>query len=174
MALGLLAVAQAASAASPFTLGSPAFGPSAEIPRRYTCEGEDLAPPLAWSGAPGGTRSFALVVDDPDAPDPAAPRTVWVHWVLYDLPPATTALPAGATAATLPGGSHEGVNDWKQRGYRGPCPPVGRHRYVHTLYALDVWLPELGEPTKAALLRAMDGHVLAQATLVGTYQKQRP
>jgi Raf kinase inhibitor-like YbhB/YbcL family protein len=156
-----------------FTLTSPAFAPLGAIPKRHTCDGEDLSPPLAWTGAPAGTKSLALVVDDPDAPDPAAPKLVWVHWVLYDLPPGTASLVQGTTAKTLPPGAREGLNDWKRTGWRGPCPPVGRHRYFHKLYALDIVLPDLHHPDKAALERAMAGHVLAQAELVGTYQRER-
>jgi Raf kinase inhibitor-like YbhB/YbcL family protein len=153
------------------TLTSPNFGSGAAIPRVHSCEGGDRSPALAWSGAPQGTRSLALIVDDPDAPDPAAPRTTWVHWVLYGLPAESTGLPEGAKAATLPHGAREGVNDWKRPGYGGPCPPIGRHRYFFKLYALDVELPELHRPTKAALEQAMKGHVLASAELIGTYQK---
>jgi len=155
------------------TLSSPAFKSFNEIPKRHTCDGEDLSPPLAWTGAPAGTRSLALIVDDPDAPDPAAPKVVWVHWVLYDLPPGTTALAQGTTAKTLPPGTREGFNDWKQPGWRGPCPPIGRHRYFHRLYALDILLPDLHHPTRAALEKAMEGHVLAKAELVGTYRRMR-
>jgi Raf kinase inhibitor-like YbhB/YbcL family protein len=143
-------------------------------PARHTCDGEDRSPSLAWSGAPVGTKSFALIVDDPDAPDPAAPKMTWVHWVLYDIPADATGLPEGATAKTLPKGARQGVNDWKTPGWRGPCPPVGRHRYVHKLYALDIALPDLRRPNKAALERAMKGHVLAQAELIGTYQRSSP
>jgi Raf kinase inhibitor-like YbhB/YbcL family protein len=152
-------------------LTSTAFAPGGDIPRRFTCQGEDVSPALAWRGAPEGTRSFALIVDDPDAPDPARPRMTWVHWVLYDLPASASELPEGARAADLPAGARQGRNDWKRTGYGGPCPPIGRHRYVHKLYALDALLGDLGEPTKAALERAMDGHVLARAELIGTYQK---
>jgi Raf kinase inhibitor-like YbhB/YbcL family protein len=151
---------------------STAFADGREIPRKYTCQGDDASPPLAWSGAPPGTVSLALVVDDPDAPDPAAPKTTYVHWVLYGLPPTAAGLPEGARTKTLPPGTREGVNDWKRTGFGGPCPPVGRHRYFFKLYALDVALPDLGRPTKEALLRAMEGHVLEQAQLMGTYQKQ--
>lgn len=153
------------------TLSSPAFAPLGAIPKRHTCDGEDVSPPLAWTGAPAGTKSFALIVDDPDAPDPAAPKVVWVHWVLYDLPPATTSLAPGTIAKTLPAGAREGLNDWKQPGWRGPCPPIGRHRYFHKLYALDIVLPDLHHPTRAALEQALEGHVLAKAELVGTYQR---
>lgn len=155
-----------------FTLGSPAFAPGGAIPRRHTCQGEDVSVPLAWSGAPAGTRSFALVVTDPDAPDPAAPLFTWVHWILYNLPPDTQALAAGMSCAALPPGTGEGLNDWHRTGYGGPCPPLGRHRYVHALYALDVMLPDLGAVTRVTLLNAMKGHVLAHAELVGTYCKE--
>ena len=124
-------------------------------------------------GAPPGTQSLALIVDDPDAPDPAAPCMTWVHWVLYNIPSSVAALPEGVAPARWPAGTREGSNDWQRPGYRGPCPPVGRYRYFHKLYALDVVLPDLGAPSKAALEQAMRGHVLAQAELVGTYQKQR-
>lgn len=152
-----------------FVLSSPAFSPNGKIPRAHTCEGADRAPALAWRGAPAGAKSFALVVDDPDAPDPTAPRMTWVHWVLYNLPADATGLPAGG--APLPDGAREGKNDWKRTGWGGPCPPVGRHRYFFKLYALDAVLPDLHQPDKAALERAMDGHVLAKCELVGTYQK---
>lgn len=154
-------------------LTSPAFPPDGEIPRLYTCEGKDLAPPLQWSGVPDETRSLVLIVDDPDAPDPKAPRITWVHWVLYDIPARADGLPEGATTARLPAGTREGLNDWRRTGYSGPCPPIGRHRYVHKLYALDAALPDLDEPTKTQLEAAMEGHVLAQAELVGTYEKAR-
>jgi Raf kinase inhibitor-like YbhB/YbcL family protein len=153
------------------SLRSPAFPPSGEIPKECTCDGQDVSPPLEWSGAPTGTKSFALIVDDPDAPDPKAPKTTWVHWVLYDIPASATALPKAATAKSLPAGTHEGVNDWKRTGYGGPCPPIGRHRYFHKLYALDASLGDLGRPTKAALERAMQAHILAKAELIGTYQR---
>jgi Raf kinase inhibitor-like YbhB/YbcL family protein len=150
---------------------SSAFTEQGEIPAKYTCEGEDLSPPLAWNGAPADTKSFALIVDDPDAPDPAAPKRVWVHWVMYDLPPATTSLPEGAKHA--PSGGRDGLNDWGKTGYGGPCPPIGRHRYFHKLYALDIVLGDRGQLAKAALEAAMQGHVLASAELVGTYQKKK-
>jgi len=153
-------------------LSSSAFAPNAEIPQRHTCQGDDISVPLAWHGAPAGTKSYVLIVDDPDAPDPKAPKMTWVHWVLYNIPPSVAGLPAGVQTATLPPGTHEGLNDWKRTGYGGPCPPIGRHRYFHKLYALDTVLPDLGRPDKAALEKAMKGHVLAQAELVGTYQKK--
>jgi hypothetical protein len=153
------------------SITSTAFVAGGAIPRRYTCEGDDASPPLAWSGAPDAAKSFVLVVDDPDAPDPAAPQLTWVHWVLYDIPAAAHGLPGAAKAADLPAGTREGLNDWERTGYGGPCPPVGRHRYFHKLYALDTVLGDLGHPTKAKLEAAIKGHVLAHAELVGTYQK---
>jgi Raf kinase inhibitor-like YbhB/YbcL family protein len=156
-------------------LTSSAFSPQAEIPGRYTCEaeGREVSPPLAWDGVPPAAQSLALVVDDPDAPDPQAPKTTWVHWVLYNLPPAAAGLAEAVAAQDLPPGTHEGLNDWKKTGYGGPCPPIGRHRYFFKLYALDTVLPDLGRPTKAQLEKAMAGHVVAQAELVGTYEKQK-
>ena len=153
------------------TLRSDAFEHQGSIPAKHTCEGADVSPALRWSGVPQGTRSLVLIVDDPDAPDPKAPRMTWVHWLLYDLPADATGLPEGV--ARLPAGTREGVNDWRRTGYGGPCPPIGRHRYFHKLYALDTVLGDLGTPTKARLEEAMQGHVIAQAELIGTYQKER-
>ncbi len=150
---------------------STAFEDGGAMAAKYTCEGRDIAPPLNWDGVPEGTRSLALIVDDPDAPDPAAPRMVYVHWVLYNLPPDAGGLPEGVTSADLPAGTREGRNDWRRTGYGGPCPPIGRHRYFHKLYALDVVLGDLGQPTKDELLKAMQGHIIAQAQIVGTYRK---
>ena len=150
---------------------STVFAADQPIPAVYTCEGKDISPPLAWVGAPPGTRSFALIVDDPDAPDPAAPQRTWVHWVLYNIPAASMRLPEAVAARALPAGTREGRNDWGRTGYGGPCPPIGRHRYFFKLYALDTELPDLREPDKASLERAMRGHVLAQGQLIGTYQK---
>lgn len=152
------------------TLASPAFHHNGEISRRYTCDGDDVSPPLAWSGVPKEANSLVLIVDDPDAPDPKAPRMVWVHWLLYNLPPDCTGLPEGARS--LPRGALEGLNDWKRTGYGGPCPPVGRHRYFHKLYALDCLLPDLKQPSKARLEKAMRDHVLADATLIGMYARR--
>jgi Raf kinase inhibitor-like YbhB/YbcL family protein len=151
---------------------SDAIGSNAAIRSNYTCDGQDVSPPLRWSDAPAGTKSFALIVDDPDAPDPAAPKMTWVHWVLYNIPASSGGLPEAVASAALPQGTLEGLNDWKQTGYRGPCPPVGRHRYFHKLFALDVVMPNLKRPTKAQLEKAMQGHVLATAELIGTYQKR--
>jgi Raf kinase inhibitor-like YbhB/YbcL family protein len=155
------------------TIRSPAFGPMAAIPRKYTCDGDNVAPPLQWSGAPEGTQSLALIVEDPDAPDPAAPQRVFVHWVLYDLPPTSSSLPEGTTADTLPAGTREGRNDWDRRGYGGPCPPKGRHRYFFRVYALDRLLGDLRTPSKADVEAAMADHMLATAELVGTYERAR-
>ena len=146
-------------------LASPAFSDGGEIPPAYTCDGEDRAPPLVWSGVPDNAQSLVLIVDDPDAPDPAAPKRVWVHWVVYNLAPSATGLDGA-----LPGGAFEGLNDWKQAGYRGPCPPIGRHRYFFKLYALDTRLPEMHQANKSKIEQAMAGHVLAQAQLIGRYQ----
>jgi hypothetical protein len=153
-------------------LTSSAFENGKEIPAIYTCEGKDISPPLAWSGGPAGALSLALIVDDPDAPDPKAPRMTWVHWVLYNLPPDSSGLAEDAGSGPLPPGAQPGLNDWKRTGYGGPCPPIGRHRYFHKLYALDVRLDGLKRATKADLEAAMKGHVLAEATLIGTYQKR--
>ena len=153
------------------TLTSSALAHNGEIPTQYTCEGKDLSPPLAWSGVPAGAKSLALIVDDPDAPDPAAPKVTWVHWVLYNIPASTPGLPEAVKQ--LPAGARQGLNDWQRTGYGGPCPPIGRHRYFHKLYALDIALPDPEKPTKANVEAAMKGHVLAQAELVGTYQKRK-
>ncbi len=154
------------------TLASSAFSHGQSIPREHTCDGEDISPPLAWADVPPGTESLVLIVDDPDAPDPAAPKMTWVHWILYNIPPSATSLPPAASRADLPPGTREGLNDWKRTGYGGPCPPIGRHRYFHKLYALDVQLPDLGAPTKAAIEKAMADHILASAELVGTYERR--
>ncbi len=151
-------------------LESTAFADGGEIPARYTCEGEDLSPPLVWSEVPPGAQSFALVVEDPDAPDPAAPKMTWVHWIVYNLPAEARALPEGGR---LPAQAHSGLNDWHRTGWGGPCPPIGRHRYFFRLYALDAVLTPARSVTRAMLAQAMAGHVLAQAELMGTYQKRR-
>ena len=146
-------------------ISSPDFAANGPIPRKHTCEGDDAAPTLEWRGAPAGTKSFALIVDDPDAPDPAAPKMVFVHWVAWDIP---------ATATSIDGSQKEGKNDGGGRGYMGPCPPIGRHRYFFKLYALDTDLGDLGaSTTKADLERAMKGHVLGQAELMGTYESSK-
>jgi hypothetical protein len=156
----------------PFRLTSPAFDNGREIPSRHTCEGEDSSPALSWTDPPGGAASFVLIVDDPDAPDPAKPKMTWVHWLLYDIPASIRSLPEATTTRRLPPGTREGVNDWHRTGYGGPCPPIGRHRYYHKIHALDCLLGDLQEPEKPALLEAMEGHVVASAELMGTYQKR--
>ncbi|MHB8623523.1 MAG: YbhB/YbcL family Raf kinase inhibitor-like protein [Sulfuricaulis sp.] len=155
------------------TLTSPAFRHNGEIPPRYTCDGDDVSPPLSWSGVPGSAKSLALIVDDPDAPDPKAPKMTWVHWVLYNIPPSATGLAEGLTTKDLPTGTLEGSNDWKRTGYGGPCPPVGRHRYFYKLYALNTVLPDLGHPAKMALEKVIQGHVIAQVELIGSYARMR-
>jgi Raf kinase inhibitor-like YbhB/YbcL family protein len=153
-------------------LTSPVFASSGSIPARHTCEGEDISPELRWEGDPLATKSFGLIVDDPDAPDPRAPKMTWVHWVVYDIPADVHVLPESAVTQGLPPGTKQGLNDWKRVGYGGPCPPIGTHRYFFKLYALDTVLPDLGRPTKAQLLNAMKGHVLEEGQLIGTYKKK--
>jgi Raf kinase inhibitor-like YbhB/YbcL family protein len=152
-------------------LESSVFKHGSAIPRRYTCDAEDVSPPLTWSGAPEKTRSFALIVDDPDAPDPAAPKRVYVHWVLHDLPASVTSIEQDGEGRAVQAGARQGKNDWSRTGYGGPCPPIGRHRYFFKLYALDAMLGDLGTATKKDLEKAMQGHILATAELMGTYQR---
>lgn len=149
-------------------LTSNAFVDGGEIPSQYTCEGADVSPPLSWGEVPKAARSLALIVDDPDAPDPAAPKRVWVHWVVVDLPPDAGGLPEDVHQLAH---GRVGRNDWNRNSWSGPCPPKGCHRYVFKLYALDRTL-ELAHPSKRELERAMAGHILAEATLIGTYQRR--
>lgn len=153
-----------------FAIDSPAFRDGGEIPRKYTCEGKNISPPLNWNKPPRGTKSFVLIVDDPDAPDPKHPQTTWVHWLLYNLPAHLTSLEEGIT--DLAEGSRMGVNDWLEIKYGGPCPPIGRHRYFHKIYALDKEFLSLEKPNKEELEEAMKGCILATSQIVGTYQKQ--
>jgi Raf kinase inhibitor-like YbhB/YbcL family protein len=155
----------------PMKLSSPGFEHNGDIPTQFTCDGRDISPALSWADAPAGTKSFALIVDDPDAPDPANPRMTWVHWVLYNLPTDSTGLPEDVSEADLPTGALQGTNDWGRTGYGGPCPPVGKHRYFHKLYALDTVLPDLKQPKKGRLEKAMEGHILEKAELIGLYQR---
>lgn len=155
----------------PMIIISPSFKHNGVIPSRHTCDGQNISPLLKWSGVPSGTKSLALIVDDPDAPDPASPKMIWVHWVVYNIPPDTMGLPEAMSAEGLPPGTLQGLNDWENAGYQGPCPPIGKHRYFFKLYALDIVLPDMKRPAKAALEKAMQGHVLAQAELVGLYQR---
>jgi Raf kinase inhibitor-like YbhB/YbcL family protein len=157
----------------PLTLTSPSFANGAEIPRRHTCQGDDVSPALAWTGVSADARSLVLIVDDPDAPDPAAPRMVYVHWVLYNLPAADGGLAEGVADGALPPGTRVGVNDWRRADYGGPCPPIGRHRYFFKLYALDAPLPAMDGATKADVEKAVRGHVVAEAQLMGTYLKTK-
>ena len=152
-------------------MASSAFNNGEGIPSTYTCEGENISPPLVWDGIPEQTQSLVLIVDDPDAPDPRAPKMTWVHWVVYNMPAETTNLAAGASLKSLPLGSEQGLNDWKQAGYGGPCPPIGRHRYFHKLFALDTTLKGKGKPTKENILEAMERHVISETVLYGTYEK---
>jgi len=151
-------------------ISSPAFEQGAAIPAEYTCDSTDTAPELRWSAGPASTKSYALIVDDPDAPDPRAPKMTYVHWVLYDIPASVTSLARGGAT---PQGARDGKNDWKRTGYGGPCPPIGRHRYFFKLYALDAMLGDLGTPTKDQLLAAMKGHVVDQGELMGTYERSK-
>ncbi len=155
------------------SITSTAFEEGGSIPAVYTCEGDDISPPLSFSGVPELAQTLVLIVDDPDAPDPKAPQTTWVHWVLYNIPATVSGLFEDTARSGLPPGTSEVKNDWGRTGYGGPCPPIGRHRYFHKLYALDVKLPDLQAPTKAELERAMQGQVVATASLIGTYQKSR-
>jgi Raf kinase inhibitor-like YbhB/YbcL family protein len=163
----------APAAPGAIALSSPAFETQGSIPARYTCEGQDISPALAWTGVPAGARTLALIVDDPDAPDPRAPKTTWVHWVAFDIPANASGLPENAGQAGAPASGREGLNDWKRTGWGGPCPPVGRHRYFFKLFALDTALTPLDRPTKVQLEKAMSGHVLARGELIGLYQKSR-
>ena len=149
-------------------LSSSAFKENEVIPKQYTCDAEDLSPPLQWTEPPEGTKSFALISDDPDAP-----VGTWVHWVLYDLPPEAQELPEGVlTDETLPSGARQGLTDFRRVGYGGPCPPPGSyHRYFFKLYALDVKVGLPPRATKAKLLEAMEGHILAETQLMGRYKR---
>ena len=155
------------------TLSSRSFQDGGEIPLKYTCDGDNISPSLSWTGVPENTKSLVLIVDDPDAPDPAAPRITWVHWLLYNIPPEIHALPEAVTEKVLPTGAEQGQNDWKKIGYGGACPPIGRHRYVHKLYALDTELKGLRKPTKSQLEAAMQGHIIEKTELIGTYKTPR-
>lgn len=147
-----------------FEITSPAFSAGQMIPAQYTCDGQDISPPLRWSDAPQGTQSFALIADDPDAP-----RGTWVHWVLFNLPAEAHELPE---RAALPAGSQQGKNSGGRVGYGGPCPPSGTHRYFFKLYALDTTLNLAAGADKEQLLRAMAGHILAETEIMGTYRRR--
>ncbi len=153
------------------TIASADFASGGAIPKLHTCKGADVSPELHWSGAPSGTKSFALVVTDPDAPDPAAPKMVWTHWMLYAMPATATGLARGIKRHELPAGTREGKNDSMEEGWSGPCPPIGKHRYFFRLYALDEVTPDLQSPDRARLEQVLTGHVLAVAEVMGTFQK---
>ncbi len=140
---------------------------------RFTCEGEGISPPLDWSAPPNGTRSMVLIVDDPDAPDPAAPQRVFVHWLVYGIPPSARGLPDGSQSDVLPVGARAGLNDGERVGWAPPCPPIGRHRYFFRLYALDVAVEALEDQSRAGVESAMEGHILGQGVLMGTYEKKK-
>ena len=158
---------------------SPDFAYGTEIPERYTCEGEDISPPLVFEAFPRQAKSLALIVEDPDAPDPENPQRIWTHWVVHNIPPMyeldplePECLKKGASGNDMPEGAVEGYNDWEKIGYGGPCPPIGRHRYFFKLYALDTTLPD--KPmTREELLAAMEGHILEKAETMGTYRKRK-
>lgn len=176
LALCAMGVARAAEKGGNvnFTLSSSEFRNMGPIPVRFSCEGENISPPLCWSHLPAGTKSLVLIMDDPDAPDPASPKITWVHWVLYNIPPSLTGLEEGAGNRAIGRNILEGVTSRNRSGYGGPCPPLGTHRYFHKLYALDTALPDLHSPAKADLEKAMKGHVLGEAVLIGTYRKTKP
>lgn len=157
-------------AVMPLMLTSSSFLHGHIIPSRHTCYGVNVSPPLEWGGVPSGTQSLALIVDDPDAPDPAAPKMIWTHWVLYNIPPSVSGLAEGVAVKKVHADILSGVNDWHRADYDGPCPHVGQHRYFFTLYALDTVLPDMKYPNKATLEKSMQGHVLAHAKLIGLYQ----
>ncbi|MCX7798545.1 MAG: YbhB/YbcL family Raf kinase inhibitor-like protein [Melioribacter sp.] len=152
-----------------FKIHSSAFNDGDFIPSKYTCDGENISPPLNWTNIPTGTKSLALINDDPDAP-----VGDWVHWILYNIPPEIMKLEeAASNKGKIPKGSLEGLNDWGRIGYGGPCPPSGVHRYFFKLYALDCLLSLKQGATKKELLKAMNGHILATSQLVGKYQRKR-
>ena len=155
------------------TLRSSGFNNEASIPKKYTCDGVDISPPLIWDDVPESAQSLVLIVDDPDAPDPSAPRMTWVHWVLYNIPVDANGLSEDVSSLALPPGTEQGINDWKKTGYGGPCPPIGRHRYFFKLYVLDTLLRSMYKPTKAQIETAMQGHVIAAAELMGIYERSR-
>ncbi len=159
--------AMTADSSSGLVLASTAFKEGDAIPKQYGCKGADISPPLRWSGIPEKTKTFALIVDDPDAP-----MGTWVHWVIFNIPASVTGLPENVPAEeSLPDGALQGKNDFKSFGYGGPCPPGGTHRYFFKLYALDTTLQLKAGCTKAELLKAMAGHILAEAQLMGRYSR---
>ncbi|MGZ8194090.1 MAG: YbhB/YbcL family Raf kinase inhibitor-like protein [Methylosarcina sp.] len=156
----------------PLTLKSFAFEHQNAIPKQFTCDDANFSPQLSWANVPSNAKSLVLIMDDPDAPAPVLPFMRWVHWLLYNIPPTTSGLPQNVSSRDLPKGTLEGKNDWKETGFKGPCPPIGRHRYFFKLYALDTVLPDLHLPDSAVLEKAMDGHILDRAELIGVYQRK--
>jgi Raf kinase inhibitor-like YbhB/YbcL family protein len=154
-----------------FSLSS-VFENMQEIPQKYTCEGANISPPLFWANPPQGTESYVLIVDDIDAPDPQAPKMVFVHWLLYNIPKKTLSLGEDVEAKGLPPGTEQGINDYMKPLYKGPCPPIGKHRYFFKLYALSTRLPNLHHPSKLTLEKTMEGSILGMAQIIGLYQKQ--
>jgi Raf kinase inhibitor-like YbhB/YbcL family protein len=168
--MGAILLSANTAFAAGFTLKSEAFKNQEDIPAQFTCEGEGISPALSWSGAPQKTKSFALIVDDPDAPDPAKPGKVFSHWVVYNIPPHTKSFAEGIK--TYPAGTQVGVNEEKKPEYIGPCPPVGKHRYFFKIYALDKTVHFIARPTQADLEKEFVGHILAQSELIGLYAKR--
>jgi Raf kinase inhibitor-like YbhB/YbcL family protein len=155
------------------TISSPTFEHEHSIPARHTCEGDDISPELRWSGVPDDTQTLALIVEDPDAPDPLAPRGIFTHWIVYNLPPDSTGLKEDVRLETLPRGARFGQSDFERPRWGGPCPPIGTHRYFFKLYALDAPLPTAQPLSRNALLDAIEGHVVGYAELIGTYEKRK-
>jgi Raf kinase inhibitor-like YbhB/YbcL family protein len=160
------------SGAAHMKLISSAFSAQSAIPSVYTCEGSDISPALTWSDIPSNAKSLVLIVEDPDAPDPKAPKMTWVHWVLYNIPTDSNGLPENVATDQLPKGTLVGLNSQPKPHYQGPCPPIGVHRYFFKLYALDSVLPDLNHPTADSLRSAMHGKIIAETELMGTYIKQ--
>ncbi len=152
---------------------SSVFEDGKEIPSKYTCEGQNISPPLSWEDIPENAKSLVLIIDDPDAPDPKAPKMVWDHWVLYNIDPKSTGLVENVSLQELPAGTLRGLTSWKNQNYGGPCPPIGRHRYYHRLYALDAVLPDLNAPTTDQLRAVLNKHKITEVVLMGTYQKKK-
>ena len=166
-----ISLSLASNGTNSMEMTSSVFTHNGKIPTQYTCEGKDLSPSLSWYNVPSNTKSLALIVDDPDAPDPAAPQMTWVHWVLYNLAPNSTGLDENIGSFGLPSGTKKGTNNWGKTSYGGPCPPIGEHRYFFKLYALDVVLPDLNNPPKAQLEKSMQGHIIEEVQMIGKYQK---
>jgi Raf kinase inhibitor-like YbhB/YbcL family protein len=156
-----------------FEIFSPAFDNASGIPAKYTCEGENVSPPLRWKNVPSEAKSLLLIVEDPDAPDPKAPKTIWVHWILYNIPPKDGALAENSARQGLPQGIRTGKNSWGKATYGGPCPPIGKHRYFFKLYALKENLKFNAPPSKSELLETIKGKIIAETEFFGTYEKTR-